>query len=262
MARGFAELVRLILEALLRYYLRQKKMSCEEFIDEHIADIKYLERSKNLDKRYVDLLIVGVKARPGITVDDLKVHVALVRKLLYNLCPELFMDGCKTLQDFLKKNQHDIYHLFKFNQRCCQCSQDYKFPVTKELLKENQYKNMFESSPCTNCAGKSGTVCSVSSCKDTEYILLDYRTRNEVFKHFSHIFKIMQESIDENGKYILKAATPNEHGYEKDIKEQLMVLARICGNEDEMGRNLNDDYYVCVVIFKKVMVFNDTFKYI
>jgi hypothetical protein len=48
-------------------------------------------------------------------------------------------DGCKTVQDFLKKNQHDIYHLFKFNQRCCQCSHDYEFPVTKELLQEDQY---------------------------------------------------------------------------------------------------------------------------
>jgi hypothetical protein len=40
---------------------------------------------------------------------------------------------------FLFLRQHDIYHLFKFNQRCCQCSQDYEFPVTKELLQEDQY---------------------------------------------------------------------------------------------------------------------------
>jgi hypothetical protein len=123
---------------MLKYYLCQKNMSFKEFIDAHMADIKYLRKRKILDKDEVNKLIVDGNAISGITVDDLE--VTLVRRLLGNLCPDLFMgDGCKTLQDFLKKNQHDIYHLFKFNQRCCQCSHDYKFPVTKELLQEDQY---------------------------------------------------------------------------------------------------------------------------
>ena len=75
-------------------------------------------RSRNLYKEEVDKLIVDGKAISGLSVDDLE--VTLVRRLLGNLCPDLFMDdGCKTVQDFLKKNQHDIYHFFKFNQRCC-----------------------------------------------------------------------------------------------------------------------------------------------
>jgi hypothetical protein len=79
------------------------------------ADIKYLRKRKILDKDEVNKLIVDGNAISGITVDDLE--VTLLRRLLGNLCPDLFMgDGCKTLQDFLKKNQHDIYHLFKFNQ--------------------------------------------------------------------------------------------------------------------------------------------------
>ena len=125
---------------MFKYYLRKKKMSFDEFIDEHMADIKYLRKTRNLYKEEVDKLIVGDKAISDITEDGLE--VTLVRRLLDNLCPDLFMnDGCKTLQDFLKKNQHDIYHLFKFNERCCQCSHvhDYKFPVTSQLLQEDQY---------------------------------------------------------------------------------------------------------------------------
>jgi hypothetical protein len=129
-----------------------------------------ISRSRNLYKEEVDKLIVDGEAISGLKVDDLE--VTLVRRLLDSLCPDLFMDDdCKTLQDFLKKNQHDIYHLFKFNERCCQCSQDYKFPVTSQnLLQEDQYKKMFKLSPYTNCAGTSGTVCSVSSCIVTEHI--------------------------------------------------------------------------------------------
>jgi hypothetical protein len=72
--------------------------------------------TRNLYKEEVDKLIVGDKAISGLTVDDLEVR--LVRCLLDNLCPDLFMDdGSKTLQEFLKKNQHNIYHLVKFNER-------------------------------------------------------------------------------------------------------------------------------------------------
>jgi hypothetical protein len=173
-------------------YLRQYKMSFEEFIVAHMADIKYLRKSKILYQEEVDKLVVGDNAISSITVDALE--VTLVRRLLDNLCPELFMDdGCKTLQDFLKKNHHDIYHLFKCNQRCCQCTDHYQFPVTEELLKENQYKNMFESSPCANCTSTKGAVCSDLPCKDTAYIRLDYGTRCKVFEHFSCIFKAMQK---------------------------------------------------------------------
>jgi hypothetical protein len=87
----------------------------------------------------------------------------------------VFMDDSETLQDFLKKNQHDIYHLFKFNERCCQCSQDYKCPVTSQnLLQEDQYKKMFKLSPYTNCAGTSkGCQGDVSLALLLNYLLLN-----------------------------------------------------------------------------------------
>jgi len=229
---------------MFKYYLHKKKMSFEEFIDEHVADIKYLKRSRNLYKEEVDKLIVDDKAISGLKIDDLE--VTLVRRLLDNLCADLFMDdGCKTLQDFLKKNQHDIYHLFKFNERCCQCSQDYKFPVTSQLLQEDQYKKMFKLSHCTNCAGTSGTVCSVSSCIVTEYIRLDYKIRCQIFGHFSPIFKVMQKfTVLRNEAYghADTGVIPNEFYdvYTKDIEENIMILARICGNEDETRLALDD----------------------
>ena len=90
---------------MFKYYLHKKKMSFEEFIDEHVADIKYLKRSRNLYKEEVDKLIVDDKAISGLTVDGLE--VALVRRLLDNLCPDLFMDDdCKTLQDFLNRSAY------------------------------------------------------------------------------------------------------------------------------------------------------------
>jgi hypothetical protein len=249
---------------MLKYYLRQKNMSFEDFIDVHVADIRYLGRIRYLYK--VDKLIVDDKAISGLTVDDL--DLTLVRLLLENLCPDLFMDDdCKTLQDFLKKNQHDIYHLFKFNEQCCQCSQDYKFPVTSQLLREDQYKKMFKFSPCTNCAGTSGTVCSVSSCIVTkEYIRLDSIVRCKIFGHFSSIFKAIKKLTElRNYAYahVEAALIPNERYdvYKHDIEENIMVLARICGKEDETQLALDDvQKLVCVVIFKKVMVFNNTFK--
>lgn len=233
-----------VLVDMLKYYLCQKNMSFEEFIDAHMADIKYLKSSRILYQKEVDKLVVGDNAISGITVDDLE--VTLVRRLLDNLCPDLFMDdGCRTLQDFLKKNQHDIYHLFKFNEPCCQCSQDYKFPVTSQLLQEDQYKKMFRLSPCTNCAGTSGTVCSVSSCIDTEYIEFNYKIKKEVFGHFSPIFKAMLKFTDiRNKAYGHADATviPNEiyDVYKQDLEENIMVLAGICRNEDETRLALDD----------------------
>jgi hypothetical protein len=59
------------------------------------------------------------------------------------------------------------------------------------------------------------------------------------------------------------ALLTNEHYdvYKQDIEENIMVLASICGKEDETRLALDDvQKLVCVVIFKKVMVFNDTFK--
>jgi hypothetical protein len=85
-----------VLVHMFKYYLRKKKMSFEAFIDEHMADIKYLRKTRNLYKEEVDKLIVGDKAISDITEDGLE--VTLVRRLLDNLCPDLFMDdGCKTL---------------------------------------------------------------------------------------------------------------------------------------------------------------------
>jgi hypothetical protein len=278
---------------MFKYYLCQKKMSFEKFINEHLAGIKDLRRDRILYQNEVEKLIVNDKAISNITEDGLE--VTLVRRLLDNLCPDLFMDdGCKTLQDFLKKNQHDIYHLFKFNERCCQCSHDYdyKFPVTSQLLQEDQYKKLFKSSPCTNCAGTSGTVCSVSSCIVTEYIKLDYKIRCQIFGHFSPLFKAMQKfTVLRNNAYghVDTVLIPNDRydEYKRDIEDNIMVLARICGNENEtrlaldvvQQRSLDETICienqnrlriqiqrdqelmeVCRVIFKKVIVFNPTFQ--
>jgi hypothetical protein len=43
-----------VLVHMFKYYLRKKKMSFEEFIDEHMADIKYLRKTRNLYKEEVD----------------------------------------------------------------------------------------------------------------------------------------------------------------------------------------------------------------
>ena len=233
---------------MFKYYLHKYKndMSFEEFIGKHKTEIRKLrKKTRALNQKEVDKLIVKDKVISGITVDDLE--LTLVKCLLDNLCPHLFMDdSSKTLQDFLKKNQHDIYHLFKFNEQCCQCSHNYKLTLAKELLKENQYRNMFKSSFCANCAGKSGTVCSVSLCNVTEYIFLDYRTRCIVFEHFSCSFKTIQKLIDiRNNAYghIKAARIPNKLYDEnkQDIEDNIMVLARICGNDDDTQRKLNDD---------------------
>ena len=229
---------------MIKYYLRQSKMSFEDFIDAHMDDIKYLRRTRNLHKEEFDKLIVDNKAKSGITVDALEVTV--VRRLLDNLCPDLFMDdGCKTLQDFLKKNHHDIYHLFKCNQRCCQCPDDYKCHVTEELLNKNQYKNMFELLPLTHCTGIRGAECSELRCQDTAYIELDYGTRCKVFEHFSGIFKTMQKLKKIRDKaygHIDAAVMPKAlyDDYKKEIEENIMVLAEICGNDDKTRLALDD----------------------
>ena len=236
--------IRKALVDMLQYYLCQKNMSFEDFIDAHVTDIKCLRNKNVIYEVEVKKLIANDKAISDIIVDDLE--VTLVRRLLDNFCPDLFMDdGCKTLQDFLKKNQHAIYHLFKFNQRCCQCSHDYEFPVKSQLLQEDQYKKMFNSSPCTNCATKSGTVCSVSSCTVTEYIKLDYKIRKEVFGHFSPIFKVLHQfTVMRNKAYGHKeAAAIRNDSYDvlkKEIEDNIMVLARICGNEDQTRLALDD----------------------
>ena len=227
-----------LVDMLIYYlYVCQNDMSFEKFINEHKEDIKYLKSKRILYQEEVDKLIVDNKAISGITVDALE--VTLLRRLLDNLCPELFMDdGSKTLQDFLKKNHHDIYHLFKCNQRCCQCTDHYQFPVTEELLTENQYKNMFESSPCVSCTGTTGAVCSDLPCKDTAYIQLDYGTRRNVLEHFSRIFKTMQKlkKLREKAYGHIDAgviANAIYDDYKKEIEENIIVLARICGNEAE-----------------------------
>jgi hypothetical protein len=66
-------------------------MSFEEFIDEHEEDIRKLRKKQSiLHQKEVDKLIVNYKAISGITVDDLE--LTLVKRLLDNLCPRLFMD--------------------------------------------------------------------------------------------------------------------------------------------------------------------------
>ena len=253
---------------MLTYYLHKNNMSFIDFIGKHKEDIKYLKRTNYLHKKEVSKLIKGKEVISDINEMDLE--VMLVRNLLVNLCPELFMDGCTKLKDFLEKTQHDIYHLFKFNEPCCQCSQDYKFPVTSQLLKENQYKKMFNSLTCAKCTVTSGTVCSVSSWIVTEYIRWDYTIRCHIFGHFSPLSKSMQKLKDlRDDAYGHIHTTEIENhiydDYKKDIEENIMVLARICRKEYEMRRALDDLQklvVVCVIIFKKVMVFNDTFKYI
>ena len=239
--------VKNVLVHLYKYYqqnVRKGEMSFEKFIGEHVADIKYLKRTRIFFQKEVDKLIDGDKAISGLKADALE--VTLVRRVLDNLCPELFMDeGCNTLQDFLKMNQHDIYHLFKFNEQCCQCAQDYAYPVSAELLNEDQYKKMFKSQPCTKCVAKSGKVCSVSSCTNEEYIKFDYNVKKEVFGHFSPIYKAMQKLTDIRSEaygHVVEALMSNElyDGYKKDIEENIMVIARFCGKEEETQLALDE----------------------
>jgi hypothetical protein len=233
---------------MLKYYLCLKNMSFEVFIDVHMTDIRSLKKIRILYQEEVNKLIVDDKAISGITVDDLE--VTLVRRLLDNLCPDLFMDDdSRTLQGFLEKNQHNIYHLVKFNERCCQYSQQYKskYPIKKKLLEEDQYKNMFRSSsPCTNCASTSGTVCSVASCiVNTDYIRFDYKIKCIVFGYFSPISKALQTFTNIRNKaygHKKEAVISNVlyDDFKKDIEENIMVLAKICGNEDETRLALDD----------------------
>ena len=228
---------------MLTDYLLQNNMSFIDFIGKHMIHIRYLKRTNVLSKDEVGKLIIGDVVISDIQEKDLE--GMLVRCLLVNLCPELFMDGCKTLQDFLKKNQHDIYHLFKFNEPCCQCSQDYTFPVESQLLEKYQYEKMFKSSPCTNCTATSETVCSVSTCIVTDDIRFDYTIRCHIFGHFSPLFKAMQKLTYlriHSFAHIAKIEMENHiyDGFKKDIEENIMVLARFCGKEDETQLALDD----------------------
>jgi len=81
-------------------------------------------------------------------------------------------------------------------------------------------------------------VCSVSSCIVTEYIRLDYKIRCQIFGHFSPIGKAMQK-CRHLGNVTSLHAIPNER-YDVYIEENIMVLARICGNEDQTRVALDD----------------------
>jgi hypothetical protein len=84
-------------------------MSFEEFIGKYMADIKKLKKkTRTLYQKEVDKLIFDNKAISGITVDDLE--VTLVKRLLDNLCPHLFMDDSSKTFKHVHQRIFNIIH--------------------------------------------------------------------------------------------------------------------------------------------------------
>ncbi|VDI47785.1 Hypothetical predicted protein [Mytilus galloprovincialis] len=111
-------------------------------------------------------------AKVGITSQVL--DLSLARCLLVNCCLDVFWYMClnaqgQTLEQFLNSKKHVIYHLWKNNQKCCQCPPGFIFPRDISIITENEWRDMFNSVllPCFDDRKRTSTettsVCSVAA---------------------------------------------------------------------------------------------------
>ncbi|XP_052065567.1 uncharacterized protein LOC127705289 [Mytilus californianus] len=191
------------LQDLVKLDLKNKNLTFEEFLNKNQHEIYHLcydskccqchnlppRRKRIIFPSQLELLFDKYKKLPphkgighndycctyaiaGITSQVL--DLSLARCLLVNCCLDVFWYTClnaqgQTLEQFLNRNKHTIYHLCKNNQNCCQCPPGYIFPCDGPIIDENKWKGMFRSVllPCINDRKLSSTgttsVCSVAA---------------------------------------------------------------------------------------------------
>lgn len=191
------------LQDLIELNLRNKHLSFEEFLNQNQHEIYHLcydskccqchtsppRRKRIIYPSQFELLLEKhnklpchkttncndfccSKSKVGITTDVL--DISLARCLLVNCCLNVFWFTCltaqgQTLEQFLNLNKHIIYHLWKNNQKCCQCPAGFIFPRDYQVITENEWRGMFNSVllPCIKDRKRTSTgttsVCSVAA---------------------------------------------------------------------------------------------------
>ncbi|CAC5391352.1 unnamed protein product [Mytilus coruscus] len=196
-------------------------------------------------------------AKVGITSQVL--DLSLARCLLMNFCLDVFWFTCltsqgQTLEQFLNSNKHVIYHLWKNNQNCCQCLPGFIFPCNDSLITENEWKSMFSSqlSPCKNHRKRMSTgslsICSVGANSAVALQDIHLHIQRSIIQNCSHISKAVDKLVEQRSLIFahVPEATISESDFKllwNDTENNLLEIARVCGKETHVKKNLRDLHF-------------------
>ncbi|VDI80457.1 Hypothetical predicted protein [Mytilus galloprovincialis] len=194
-------------------------------------------------------------ARSGLCTDVL--DLTLARCLLVNFCNDVFWFSCLqlqsiTLEDFLNHNKHDIYHLWKYNSPCCQCSPGYTFPSNYSMLDQNDWMKMFNALllSCTNhrkrpSPGGMHSICSVAAAPGITLMNLDPSVRKIILQHCSTLRMDVETLVQiRNQDYgHAKEGIMSDNDYNTSvvkIERCILDIAKVCNKETKFKQKLRE----------------------
>lgn len=179
--------------------------------------------------------------------------VTLARCLLFNFCEDVFWYSCldlqkTTLEGFLNRNKHTLYHLYDTSRRCCQCPHSYKFPSEKVLIDDQHWKDLFGNGkmPCIRhkkrTVGKRN-ICTVSATAGILVSHLDPSMSKILLENCCSLWKSIEKlilirdtifaEVDE-----AKILDNTYIAYKANLEYGITVMARVCNKEREVTENL------------------------
>lgn len=196
-------------------------------------------------------------AKVGITSQVL--DLSLARCLLVNCCLDVFWYMCltaqgQTLEQFLNSNKHVIYHLWKNNQKCCQCPPGFIFPRDVSIITENEWRDMFNSVllPCFEDRKRTSTettsVCSVAARPGIDVKDIHPEIQGLILKWCCSVSDSVEKLVEFrniNFGHVTNAklSDANFNDFFKKTKEWILTIACICGKELEVKNAINNLRY-------------------
>lgn len=280
-----------VVQNLMEHYLRIVKKTLSELINEYQHEIFHLysnnrccqcvrcndqpKKSKLvLNRTQMELLFNTDNRRAGHNNGDLcccyshpidtkQLDITLLKCLLINYCNDVFWDDnlkirdSNNFEDFLRNNQHDIYHLWQHQVTCCQCHPDYYRPTSRHI-NEAEFLKMFtfHKKKCNledTCAYQVKSGIQYSEIK-SQFRLFS-KLSNKVCplrKTFDKIADIRNSIFHNNGKM------PSDETFEEywDIlKKSVIDIQDVIGSktctEEHIDQLKTKQYITAVCIHKK-----------
>ncbi|XP_071123922.1 uncharacterized protein [Mytilus edulis] len=270
---------------LIELNLSKKNLTFEDFLNQYQHEIYHLFNNtktccqcsseyklpvhKILTKHHCDILFNPKKRLPchgkGIhetsapdccrpvrkSVTTTVLDLTLSKVILQHFCKDVFWHSCltkevKTLGTFLDQHKHLIYHLWKPDTICCQCSNDptNNFQRSSQFsIEEDQWETLFEDEQPGCLQHKDHTklasmICAVKAKQDIRISDINDELQEIILKKCCNLRKsvdILERNINNAYSHATSGSISDDSfkRYRSEIEECIKDIDEVCGTDDK-----------------------------
>lgn len=270
---------------LIELTLSKKNLTFEDFLNQYQHEIYHLFNNtkpccqcsseyklpvhKILTKQHCDILFNQKKRLPchgkGIhetsapdccrpvrkSITTKVLDLTLSKVILQHFCKDVFWHSCftkevKTLGTFLDQHKHLIYHLWKPDTICCQCSNDPTNNFEKRSqfsIEEDQWETLFKDEQPGCLQHKDHTklasmICAVKAKQDIRISDINNELQEIILKKCCNLRKsvdILERNINNTYSHATSGSISDDafKRYRSEIEECIKDIDEVCGTDDK-----------------------------